>query len=199
MTGEPASVRRDRAAWCSTHRQDARVPTGKPGAHVPFAAPRQSAPPACVGPAAPHEQTLLLGRRAIRQSLTRRATIHIRRCFTGEVGFHKVPPGPTARCVRTRHGRGNACLMADQYLLGAEGALVSKNMHLFQVRHIPDLLPHPCQKIPVVALTGDLMGDDQMGFGIDNPLNIIANMPAVLRAGRRSPEGARAAGSVRDI
>ncbi len=35
-----------------------------------------------------------------------------------------------------------------------------------------------------MALVRDFVGDDQMGLGIDNALNIIANMPAVLRAGR---------------
>ncbi|WP_233092849.1 hypothetical protein, partial [Paracoccus sp. IB05] len=34
-----------------------------------------------------------------------------------------------------------------------------------------------------MALGGDLVGHDQMGRGIDNALNIIASMPAVLRAG----------------
>lgn len=84
------------------------------------AAPLQSAPLACIGPVAQHEQTLLLSR------------------------------------------------------------LVSQNVHVFQFHNIPGLLSHPCEKIPVIALICDLVGDDQ----VVSALTTLLNMPAVPRAGR---------------
>lgn len=49
---------------------------------------------------------------------------------------------------------------------------------------------HRGELVPIMALIGDLMRHDQMGLGIDNALNIIADMAAVLRP-RRHGAGVR--------
>lgn len=74
--------------------------------------------------------------------------------------------------------------MEGQNLVGAELALVGKNVQFLAPQYGLRFLSHPRQQIPVMALIGDVGGDGQMGVSSGNTLKIIANMPAVLRAGR---------------
>jgi hypothetical protein len=44
------------------------------------------------------------------------------------------------------------------------------------------LFGHLCQHVPVMPLVCDLIHYNQVGFGINQALNTVADMPAMLRA-----------------
>ncbi|CAM3302870.1 hypothetical protein PANO111632_13185 [Paracoccus nototheniae] len=77
--------------------------------------------------------------------------------------------------------------MAGKDFERAEIAFVGQNLHIVALQCDFRLYGHFGQQIPVMPLIGDLMRDDQMGFGIDNALDVVADMPAVLRACRHGP------------
>lgn len=80
-------------------------------------------------PIPPHLQTLLLGCGAVCQRLSRRAAIDVSTVVIGKVSLHIMPFGPGAGCVRSRHGRGDAGVVAGKDFEGAEIALVGKDVH----------------------------------------------------------------------
>ena len=139
---------------------------------------------ASVCPITAHLKTLLLGCGVMRQRLSRRAAVDIGIMLIGEVGLHKMPFEPGTGCIRARHCRGDARLVAGKDFEGREIALAGKDVHILVLQNCFCLCGHLGQQIPVMPLIGDLMCHDQMGLGIDNTLNIIADMPAVLRTCR---------------
>lgn len=162
-----------------------------PSGNSPFlpcrAAALEGAVLADVGPIPPHLKPLLLGCGAVFKRLACRAAIDVGVVLVCEVGLHEMPFRPGTGRIRPWHGRGDARLVAREDLLGAEIAFVGQDMHILALQGCLRLCCHFGQKIAVVPLIGDLVRHDQMGLGIDNTLNIIADMSAVLRTCRHGP------------
>ena len=163
------------------------LPSGDPPFLPCGAAAFESAGLARVRPIAPHLKALLLGGGAMRQRLSRRAAIDIGVMVIGEVGLHEMALRPGTGCIRSGDGRGDAGLVAGKGFEGAEVALVGKYVQVLALQNSLCLRGHLGQKIPVMPLIGDLVRHDEMRLGINNALNIIADMPAMLRACRHCP------------
>lgn len=139
---------------------------------------------ASVDPESPDRDAAFLGRVAVCQVLARRADIDIPFGVVDEVRLDIYALCRIARGRRSRHGRGDARLMASQDLGAAEIALVGDVMSVVPTKGDLGRDGHRAELLAVEALIGDLMRENEMSLGIHSTLYIVADQPAVPRAGR---------------
>lgn len=154
------------------------------------AAAAKRACPASRGAIVSHPQALLLDRRAVAQSLSGRAAIDVGVGIVDEVRLHVEPMRPAPGGVRPRHRRGDALLVAGQQLGSAEVALVGEDMQVVALEGCLGFARHRGELVAIVTLIGDLVRHHQVGLRVDHALDVVPDMPAVLRA-RRHGTGIR--------
>jgi len=129
---------------------------------------------------------VLLVRIAIRQFLTRRASIDI---FIGQINkvlLAKAAFRFRARSLRLRQRNGDAALLAGQDLLAVKVAAIS---HSFELVHMQRGLCCLCRvrkMCRVIANVRHLMRNDQLMLGVDGGLHIVPDDtgPAATRRHR---------------
>ena len=164
------------------HRLDEMLvlPAGDPPFLAGGASALQRAVLAVVLPVAPQHQAVLLARVAIGQSLAGRAAVDVRRGVVGEVRFHEHALLAVPGRLRPGHGRGDPIFMTGEQFGTVEVAAVGDRIELLGLERCLGSPRHRRQLRPIVADVGDLVGDDQVGVGIDRRLHVVADEAGAL-------------------